>query len=339
MIHGNGRRSEVADNWSETWETTGWTGYTLFLQRLPEEPQQPATSSQSSTQPAALTQLDEDAEGDGSFELVEDDDPGGQGPGPQLRAMSLFSSADGAMGSSVTSASTRLVADEGEMGLDLMDTPKGLVKRRTKRVKQDRLEDSSWSGKGKGSGFASVSQKMSPNRKGYPKGSTMSSESQNMSTTARGTSLGHVAGDLECFDGERVAVLTSLRPGSNIDGQPPPALRFFAVMSDGGEDRGDRGWQEDRDDQGDRGAPGKLSERCPGKPKPKRVSLKPAPSLVTLRPASQASRAPENMWRNHRKMKKLEARGEWSWQTREVILRMKLQDQRELSRHVKISIN
>ena len=31
--------------------------------------------------------------------------------------MSLCSSADGAMGSSVTSASTRLVADEGEMGL------------------------------------------------------------------------------------------------------------------------------------------------------------------------------------------------------------------------------
>ena len=49
VIHGNGRRSEVADNWSETWDTTGWTGYTLFLQRLPEEPQQPATSSQSST--------------------------------------------------------------------------------------------------------------------------------------------------------------------------------------------------------------------------------------------------------------------------------------------------
>ena len=157
-----------------------------------------------------------------------------------------------------------------------------------------------------------------------------------MSTTARGTSLAHVAGDLECFDGERVAVLTSLRPG--IDGHTPPALRFFAVMSDGGEDRGDRGWQEDRDDQGDRGAPGKLSERCPGKPKPKRVSLKPAPSLVTLRPASQASRAPENLWRNHRKMKKLEARGEWSWQTREVFLRMKFQDQRELSRHVKISL-
>ena len=86
VIHGNGRRSEVADNWSESWETTGWTGYTLFLQRLPEEPQQPATSSQSSTQPVATTQLDEDAEGDGSFELVEDDDPGGQGQGPQLRA-------------------------------------------------------------------------------------------------------------------------------------------------------------------------------------------------------------------------------------------------------------
>ena len=142
------------------------------------------------TQSAATTQLDEDADGDGSFELVEDDDPGGQGPRPQLRAMSLCSSADGAMGSSVTSASTRLVADEGEMGLDLMDIPKGLIKKRTKRVKQDRLEDSSWSGKGKGSGFAPVIQKMSPNRKGYPKGSTMSSETQNMSTTTGGTSLG-----------------------------------------------------------------------------------------------------------------------------------------------------
>jgi hypothetical protein len=98
--------------------------------------------------------------------------------------MSLCSSADGAMGSSVTSASTRLVADEGEMGLDLMDTPKGLieVEKMAKRVKQDRLEDSSWSGKGKGSGSASASQKMSPNRTGYPKVSTTSSESQNMST-------------------------------------------------------------------------------------------------------------------------------------------------------------
>ena len=116
-----------------------------------------------------------------------------------------------------------------------------------------------------------------------------------MSTTTGGTSLGHVAGDLECFDGERAAVLTSLRPGSNIDGQPPPALRFFAVMSDGGENRGDRGWQEDREDrsghgepgedQGDRGRqgdredprdrsePGEVNERCPGKPKPKRISL------------------------------------------------------------------
>ena len=294
VIHGNGRRSEVADNWSESWETTGWTGYTLFLQRLPEGLQQPATSSQSSTQPVATTQLDEEAEGDGSFELVEDDDPGGQGQGPQLRAMSLFSSADGAMGSSVTSASTRLVADEGEMGLDLMDIPKGLIKKRTKRVKQDRLEDSSWSGKGKGSGVAPVIQKMSPNRKGYPKGSTMSLETQNMSTTTKGTSLGHVAGDLQSFDGERAAVLTLLRPGSNIDGQPPPALRFFAVMSDGGEDQGDRGRQEDRDDRLDRDVPGQLYERCPGKPKPKRVSLKPVPSLVTLRPALQVSRVPDD---------------------------------------------
>ena len=122
----------------------------------------------------------------------------------------------------------------------------------------------------------------------------MSSETQNMSTTPGGTSLGQVADGLESFDGERVAVLTSLRPGSNIDGQPPPALRFFAVMSDGGKERGDRGRQEDRDDRSDRGAPGKVIERCPGKPKPKSVSLRPAPSLVTLRPASQASRVPDD---------------------------------------------
>ena len=79
-------------------------------------------------------------------------------------------------------------------------------------------------------------------------------------------------------------------------------------MSDGGEDRGDRGWQEDREDrrgrgepgedQGDRGRqgdredqrdrsePGEVNERCPGKPKPKRTSLKPA-LRVTLRPASR----------------------------------------------------
>ena len=217
----------------------------------------------------ATTQLDEDAEGDGSCELVED--PGGQGPGPRLRAMSLCSSADGAMGSSVTSASTRLVADEGEMGLDLMgldlmDTPKGLieVEKMAKRVKQDRLEDSSWSGKGKGSGSASASQKMSPNRKGYPKVSTTSSESQNMSTTTWGSSFGHVAGDFEFLDDERVAVLTSLRPGSNIDGQHPPALRFFAVMSDGGEDRGDRGRRGDRDDRRDRGDPGEVMKGARG---------------------------------------------------------------------------
>ena len=115
-----------------------------------------------------------------------------------------------------------------------------------------------------------------------------------MRTTSGGTSLGHVSGDLECLDGERVAVLTLLRPGSKIDGQPPPALRFFAVMSEGGEDQGDLVGHDDRDDRRDRDAPGKLSERCPGKPKPKRVSLKPAPSLVTLRPASQASRAPDD---------------------------------------------
>ena len=158
----------------------------------------------------------------------------------------------------------------------------------------EQLEDSSGSEKGKGSGFVSTSPKISPKGKGYPKGSTMSSETQNMSTTPGGTSLGQVADGLESFDGERVAVLTSLRPGSNIDGQPPPALRFFAVMSDGGKERGDRGRQEDRDDRSDRGAPGKVIERCPGKPKPKSVSLRPAPSLVTLRPASQASRVPDD---------------------------------------------
>jgi hypothetical protein len=37
-------------------------------------------------------------------------------------------------------------------------------------------------------------------------------------------------------------------------------------------------------------------------------------------------------------MKKLEARGEWPWQTREAFLRMKLQDQRELSRLVRVSL-
>ena len=67
VIHGGWRRSEVADNWPETWETTGWTAYTLFLQRLGEGLQRPATQSQSSTQQAATTQLDEDGEGDGSF--------------------------------------------------------------------------------------------------------------------------------------------------------------------------------------------------------------------------------------------------------------------------------
>ena len=107
------------------------------------------------------------------------------------------------------------------------------------------------------------------------------------------TSVGHVAGDLECFDGERVAVLTSLRRGSNIDGQHPPALRFFAVMSDGGEDRDDRGRRGDRDDRRDRGDQGEVDERCPGKPGPKRVILRPAPPLVTLRPASQHPWVPE----------------------------------------------
>lgn len=97
-----------------------------------------------------------------------------------------------------------------------------------------------------------------------------------------GTSLGHVAGGLECVDGERVAFLTSLRPGSNLDGQHPPALRFFAVMSDGGGSRDDRGRRGDRDDRHDRGDQGEVDERCPGKPMPKRVSLRPAPSLVTL---------------------------------------------------------
>ena len=181
-IHQGVQREQQQQHGASSSSSTGQQGYPQrqlqgYLQgeqpgsdRPSEEPQQLAPPSQSSTQPVATTQLD-DAEGDGSFELVEDDDPGGQDPGPQLRAMSLFSSA-GAMGSSVTSASTRLVADEGEISLDLMDIPKGLIKTRTrtKRVKQDRLEDSSWSGKGKGSGLASISQKMSPNRKGYPKG-------------------------------------------------------------------------------------------------------------------------------------------------------------------------
>ena len=38
-------------------------------------------------------------------------------------------------------------------------------------------------------------------------------------------------------------------------------------MSDGGEDQGDRGRQEDRDDRIDRDVPGKLFERCPGETK------------------------------------------------------------------------
>jgi hypothetical protein len=155
------------------------------------------------------------------------------------------------MGSSVTSASTRLVADEGEMGLDLLEFPEGSMDM-PKRV-NDQLEDSTWSGKGKGSGSASAFPKMSPEGKGYPKVGTMSSKSQKMSSTTKGTSMGHVAGGLECVDGERVAFLTSLRPGSNIDGQHPPALRFFAVMSDGGGSRDDRGRREDRDDRRDRG--------------------------------------------------------------------------------------
>ena len=135
VIHGNGRRSEVVYNWRQPVGRATRCFFNDFQPNLNN------LRLQSSTQPAATTQLDEDAEGDGSFELVEDDDPGGQGPEPQLRAMFLSSSADGAMGSSVTSASTRLVADEGEMGLDLMDTSKGLIKERAKRVKQDRLED------------------------------------------------------------------------------------------------------------------------------------------------------------------------------------------------------
>ena len=164
VIHGGGRRSEVADNWSETWETTGWTGYTLFLQRLVDGPPQPADQSQSSTQPAAGTQLDEDVEEDGSFELVEDGagsehHPGDHGSGPRLRAMSLLSSATSATGLSVTSASTRLDADEGEMGL--MDLPE---------VEQGQLEDSIPSGKGSGS----ASPEKSPKGKGYPKKGTMS---------------------------------------------------------------------------------------------------------------------------------------------------------------------
>jgi hypothetical protein len=37
-------------------------------------------------------------------------------------------------------------------------------------------------------------------------------------------------------------------------------------------------------------------------------------------------------------MKRLEAQGGWSWWTKEVILRMKLQGQLELSRHGKASL-
>ena len=267
VIHGGGRRSEVADNWSETWETTGWTGYTLFLQRLVDGPPQPADQSQSSTQPAAVTQLDEDVEEDGSFELVEDDagsehHPGDHGSGPRLRAMSLLSSATSATGLSVTSASTRLDADEGEMGL--MDLPE---------VDQGQLEDSIPSGKGSGS----ASPEKSPKGKGYPKKGTMSPKTKKMSPTTMGTSLGNVDGDLECVDGETVADLNSLRSGSSMSaGSLRPALRYLTVMSDGR---------------------GGLDERCPGKPKAKKVSLKPArhgvstregerePAPVTLRPS------------------------------------------------------
>ena len=48
VIYGGGGRSEVADNWSETWETSGWTGYTLFLQRIVEGPHRPESKSQNS---------------------------------------------------------------------------------------------------------------------------------------------------------------------------------------------------------------------------------------------------------------------------------------------------
>ena len=89
VIHGNGGRSEVADNWSETLETTGWTGYTVLLQRQGEVPDRPEQQRLKRAS-AAATQIDDEDiydEGDGSFELVDDDDehdlPAGQlGPQP-----------------------------------------------------------------------------------------------------------------------------------------------------------------------------------------------------------------------------------------------------------------
>ena len=456
VIHGGGRRSEVADNWSETWETTGWTGYTLFLQRQVEGPPQHANQSQSSTQQAAETQLDEAVEEDGSFELVEDDEGSGdvparqEGPGsgphhgdrssgPRLRAMSLLSSATGATGSSVSSASTRLDADEGEIGSEVLqgdqkqeqeaagdkeqrqqeaadegseqkdqrevererpwemqmlqefpyqtdaDQWSGILSgwlirlhgrkrtrlfnplnRRTPNMKNlsinrttvlflddgtrlvkhdewvsahkrpDGINGQQWRGftffklksnelgqhggiqeeqeqeeveftymdpssmastqgqssKGKGSssttgakgasamsstgatsfqledsipggkGPGSASPEHSPKGKGYPKQGTTPPKVNKMSPTTKGTSVGNVDGVLECVD------VSSLRPGSNIAGQSRPALRYFAVMSDGR---------------------GGLDELCPGKPKPKRVSLKPARHGVSDREGERES--------------------------------------------------
>ena len=133
VIHGGGGRSEVADNWSETWETSGWTGYTLFLQRIVEEPQRPGNQSQNGAQQVAETQLDE-IEEDDSFELVEDVEGSGGGSmqherhepephagdrssGPRLRALSLLTTGAGAMGPSLTTASTRLATEEEVTGL------------------------------------------------------------------------------------------------------------------------------------------------------------------------------------------------------------------------------
>eukprot|EP00435_Cladocopium_sp_Y103_P003886 s4893_g1.t1 len=56
VTYGGGGRSEVDDDWSETWETSGWTGYTLFLQRKGEVPDRPAQQRQNSAPSAAATQ-------------------------------------------------------------------------------------------------------------------------------------------------------------------------------------------------------------------------------------------------------------------------------------------
>eukprot|EP00435_Cladocopium_sp_Y103_P075821 s366_g66.t1 len=115
VIFGSGGRSEAADNWSETWETSGWTGYTLFLQRKDGQPDRPNRSEQPQQNDAAATQLEAGSEhGDGSFELITDDGQHAErrSTGPSLRALSLLTPY-GAMGSSWSSASTGLVIENG----------------------------------------------------------------------------------------------------------------------------------------------------------------------------------------------------------------------------------